>query len=253
MAPKAKSAIKKAAQAVKTALPDTPSSKAAPAASSAPPAPPPSAPSSKAAPPPSTQPTKPTSIAIPPTTSKAPRGPKSAKVKTPADEGIEFFEGELHKGDADIRVFELKLAEDGGPTKEGAVSTHAYHLRSLPTRSVVRENSSNEVGKQRKVALAHRLTLSTPPSVCSTFDSPLPTLTLTYSDFHLSQELPPLVTEFSRATSPSTGASSKEEDGQRGSQSLVFSASSVIVVLLELIRLLFAPQTPYRLLQASPD
>ena len=125
MAPKAKQAVKKAAQAVKEALPSTNSKKAAPAPAPAAPPRPAAAPSSsttKKATTASSQP-KPTSIAIPPpATTKTSSGPKSAKVKTPADEGIDFFEGEVKKGDGDIRVFELKLAEDGGPTKEGAVS-----------------------------------------------------------------------------------------------------------------------------------
>jgi len=127
MAPKAKKAVKKVAQAVKEKLPSataSSSSKKAPTLPAPTPPPPAAAPSSKA------PPSKPTSIAIPPppvSTSKSSSaaGPKSAKVKTPADEGIDFFEGEVQKGDGDIRVFELKLAEDGGPTKEGAVSTTA--------------------------------------------------------------------------------------------------------------------------------
>lgn len=41
--------------------------------------------------------------------------------KTPADEGIEFFEN-VGKKDVAISVYELRLDPDGGPNKEGAVS-----------------------------------------------------------------------------------------------------------------------------------
>ncbi|KDQ61755.1 glycoside hydrolase family 13 protein [Jaapia argillacea MUCL 33604] len=38
--------------------------------------------------------------------------------KTPADEGIEFFESAVRPGEGPIRVFELRLDPDGGPNKE---------------------------------------------------------------------------------------------------------------------------------------
>lgn len=41
--------------------------------------------------------------------------------KTPADEGIDFFEGGLKHGEEPIRVYELQLDPDGGPNKEKAV------------------------------------------------------------------------------------------------------------------------------------
>ena len=40
--------------------------------------------------------------------------------KTPADEGIEFFES-ANTGGAPIQVYELKLDPDGGPNKDRAV------------------------------------------------------------------------------------------------------------------------------------
>ncbi|KAH8116274.1 glycoside hydrolase family 13 protein [Phellopilus nigrolimitatus] len=55
-------------------------------------------------------------IDIPPQTF----APSSAKKtpKTPADEGIEFFESAAVAGDAPIQVYELKLDADGGPSKD---------------------------------------------------------------------------------------------------------------------------------------
>ena len=41
--------------------------------------------------------------------------------KTPADEGIDFFEAGVSRGEAPIRVYELRLDPDGGPTKELSV------------------------------------------------------------------------------------------------------------------------------------
>ncbi|CAA7267401.1 unnamed protein product [Cyclocybe aegerita] len=38
--------------------------------------------------------------------------------KTPADEGIEFFQAHVHPGEHPIRVYELRLDPDGGPSKE---------------------------------------------------------------------------------------------------------------------------------------
>lgn len=49
--------------------------------------------------------------------------PTSAKtLKTPADEGIAFFESDAQKGEPPIRVYELALEADGGPSKEIAAS-----------------------------------------------------------------------------------------------------------------------------------
>lgn len=42
--------------------------------------------------------------------------------KTPADEGILFFESAPAPGDGPIIVYELKLEEDGGPNQDRAVS-----------------------------------------------------------------------------------------------------------------------------------
>lgn len=43
--------------------------------------------------------------------------------KTPADEGLDFFEAGIKHGEEPIRVYELQLDPDGGPNKERAVST----------------------------------------------------------------------------------------------------------------------------------
>jgi glycogen debranching enzyme len=44
-----------------------------------------------------------------------------AMPKTPADEGIEFFQSNIKDGEASVRVYELKLDPDGGPSKETSV------------------------------------------------------------------------------------------------------------------------------------
>jgi glycogen debranching enzyme len=41
--------------------------------------------------------------------------------KTPADEGIDFFESEIRHGEAPVRVYELPLEPDGGPSKSREV------------------------------------------------------------------------------------------------------------------------------------
>ncbi|KAF8159702.1 glycoside hydrolase family 13 protein [Crassisporium funariophilum] len=38
--------------------------------------------------------------------------------KTPADEGIEFFQADVNPNEAPVRVYELRLDADGGPSKE---------------------------------------------------------------------------------------------------------------------------------------
>lgn len=52
-------------------------------------------------------------------TSLAPADPTTPK--TPADEGIEFFEFASVDNKAPIRVYELPLDPDGGPNKDRAV------------------------------------------------------------------------------------------------------------------------------------
>ena len=42
--------------------------------------------------------------------------------KTPADEAIEFFESIPSTDEEPIKVYELRLEEDGGPNKDRAVS-----------------------------------------------------------------------------------------------------------------------------------
>ena len=48
-----------------------------------------------------------------------------ATPKTPADEGIEFFQSATI-GDKPIQVYELKLDADGGPNKDAAVEWPVY-------------------------------------------------------------------------------------------------------------------------------
>ncbi|KDR65730.1 hypothetical protein GALMADRAFT_81520 [Galerina marginata CBS 339.88] len=49
----------------------------------------------------------------------SPSGPTAPLTpKTPADEGIEFFQSQALTGDSPIRVYELRLDPDGGPSKE---------------------------------------------------------------------------------------------------------------------------------------
>lgn len=65
-----------------------------------------------------TETAKPKAISIPiPVITK-----ESAAVRTPADEGISFFEGDAGKEDGDIQVWELTLEPDGSTTKEKSVS-----------------------------------------------------------------------------------------------------------------------------------
>jgi len=42
--------------------------------------------------------------------------------KTPADEGIEFFQSPIKQGETPIRVYELPLDPDGGPNHDRSVS-----------------------------------------------------------------------------------------------------------------------------------
>ena len=56
-----------------------------------------------------------------PTTYSTPNIPK-----TPADEGVEFFQAEVHPGESPIRVYELRLDPDGGPSKDLSVRSYPY-------------------------------------------------------------------------------------------------------------------------------
>ena len=62
-----------------------------------------------------------TSVTIPKYDPTDVNGDAPKTPKTPADEGIEFFESAGRK-DAPIQVYELKLDPDGGPSKDKAVS-----------------------------------------------------------------------------------------------------------------------------------
>lgn len=49
--------------------------------------------------------------------------------KTPADDGLDFFESAIGAGEAPIQVYELKLDPDGGPNKDRSVSIFVLLLR----------------------------------------------------------------------------------------------------------------------------
>ena len=56
--------------------------------------------------------------------------------KTPADEGIDFFQAEVAIGEAPICVYELRLEPDGGPSKDlsvrfDSISSHLINLITL--------------------------------------------------------------------------------------------------------------------------
>jgi glycogen debranching enzyme len=63
-----------------------------------------------------------TSLRIP-TTSYDPESTAPTTPKTPADEGLEFFESPFSHGQAPIRVYELRLDPDGGPNKDRSASS----------------------------------------------------------------------------------------------------------------------------------
>jgi len=68
-------------------------------------------------------------VEIPPLQSSdsAPKTPLKTP-KTPADEGIAFFESLILPGEGPVRVFELQLDPDGGPSKDKAVRTYFSSL-----------------------------------------------------------------------------------------------------------------------------
>jgi len=122
--------LKKVVKEVKSSAKD---SKRAPAPAAEPAAAPaaPTATTASATPPTSSKPApqaapngKPTSIAMPkPAKDAAAAAPKdgSRTPRTPADEGIAFFEGPVGRSEGPIQVFELDLEADGSPTKEKSV------------------------------------------------------------------------------------------------------------------------------------
>lgn len=57
--------------------------------------------------------------------------PESTEViRTPADEGLRFFESPASGTEDPIRVYDLKLEPDGGPSKDRAVSINSVFSRS---------------------------------------------------------------------------------------------------------------------------
>ena len=68
---------------------------------------------------------------FPSTTHSTPNTPK-----TPADEGVEFFQSEVHSGESPIHVYELRLDPDGGPSKDLSVRYYPYaNLVSISDRA----------------------------------------------------------------------------------------------------------------------
>jgi glycogen debranching enzyme len=61
------------------------------------------------------------SIQIPAKLETGPLESGGVTPKTPADEGIDFFEGAIAPGETPISVYELRLDPDGGPSKELSV------------------------------------------------------------------------------------------------------------------------------------
>lgn len=51
--------------------------------------------------------------------------------KTPAEEGLEFFGSAVKPGEGPIRVYELRLGADGGPSKDLQVRRHRSHLAPI--------------------------------------------------------------------------------------------------------------------------
>jgi glycogen debranching enzyme len=68
--------------------------------------------------------------------------------KTPADDGIDFFESAIRHGEAPVRVYELPLEPDGGPDKSREVrlgpnpSIVTATLTNLPSTFVSRQRIS---------------------------------------------------------------------------------------------------------------
>ena len=65
--------------------------------------------------------------------------------RTPADEGIAFFESEFKKGEPPVRVYELALDPDGGPSKEVEVCPY------FPSRLLRVVNSASQSFETNKL------------------------------------------------------------------------------------------------------
>ena len=98
---------------------------AAAASATVPAASPPTSSKPAASPAANTSSSKPTSIVMPKASKNgvvaAPSKDGSRTPRTPADEGIAFFEGPVGRTEGPIQVFELELEADGSPTKEKSV------------------------------------------------------------------------------------------------------------------------------------
>ena len=53
--------------------------------------------------------------------SRSPSSLSPISPKTPADEGVQFFQSHIQPGEAPIRVFELHIEADGGPREDCSV------------------------------------------------------------------------------------------------------------------------------------
>jgi hypothetical protein len=67
----------------------------------------------------------PSSAGSSPTISKTP--------KTPADDGVDFFESAIRHGEAPVRVYELPLEPDGGPSKNREVGIRSDPCKAAAT------------------------------------------------------------------------------------------------------------------------
>ena len=79
----------------------------------------------------------PAKLSIPKNGHSSPRSPSSSPStnvtspvtpKTPADEGIDFFQSAVKQGESPIDVYELRLDPDGGPNRERSVSRYRPFL-----------------------------------------------------------------------------------------------------------------------------
>ena len=73
-----------------------------------------------------------TSVTIPKHDPTDVNGDAPKTPKTPADEGLDFFESAVGQGEEPIKVYELQLDPDGGPNKDRSVSSLLSHPHFTP-------------------------------------------------------------------------------------------------------------------------
>lgn len=85
------------------------------------------------------------SVTIPKLGGESSFGAGLATPKTPADEGIQFFEHAVPDKSKPIAVYEIHLNADGGPNKERSVSgmTNRSRTHSHPTTSSISQFVTN--------------------------------------------------------------------------------------------------------------